>query len=355
MKERQSEDLARENDKLMACLEVGKLLTSTLELTDILGLVMTKVRQLIDAQNWSLLLRNPISGELTFEIAVGIHGNRIKGLRLAPGEGIAGYVAETGNPLFVAKAQEDPRFSPKIDALTAFRTESIVCLPLKIHGKVLGVIEIINVKNMERFEAQDYPVLAILGDYAAIAIENARYLDRIEQMGITDEYTGLRNARYLHQVLDELIPANPASDNGFAVVFVDVDNFKRVVDTHGHLLGTQVLKEIGETISACLEEKDILIKYGGDEYVIILPGRNKAAAVDLIQKILQTLRVSTFLKSEPEPVQVTASFGIALYPEDARTKKDLLLLADHCMYDVKRATKNGISVMGPKGRAKAVP
>ena len=354
MKETQSRDLARENDKLMACLEVGKLLTSTLELKEILGLIMTKVSQLIDAQTWSLLLRNPATGELIFEIAVGIRGNRIKGLCLSPGEGIAGHVAETGTPLFSARVQEDPRFSPKIDALTAFRTESIVCLPLKIHGKILGVIEIINVKNMERFEAQDYPVLAILGDYAAIAIENAQYLDRIEQMGVTDEYTGLRNARYLHQVLDELIPKKPASKDAFAVVFVDVDNFKKVVDSHGHLLGTQVLKEIGEKISTCLAEKDILIKYGGDEYVIILPGRNKTAAVDLIQKILRALRASTFLKSEAEPVRVTASFGIAVYPEDAQTKKDLLLLADHCMYDIKRASKDGISVMGPKGRARAV-
>jgi diguanylate cyclase (GGDEF)-like protein len=275
-------------------------------------------------------------------------------LRLAPGEGIAGYVAEIGRPLFADQVQEDPRFSPKIDALTAFRTESIVCLPLKIHGKVLGVIEIINVKNMERFEDEDYPVLSILGDYAAIAIQNAQYLDRIEQMGITDEYTGLRNARYLHQILDELIPNKLSPNGALAVVFVDVDNFKQVVDSHGHLLGTQVLKEIGETISTCLAEKDILVKYGGDEYVIILPGRSKPAAVDLIQKILQALRASTFLKSEPEPVRVTASFGIAVYPEDAQTKKDLLLLADHCMYDIKRASKNGIALMDPTGRASAV-
>ncbi|MBN1545754.1 MAG: sensor domain-containing diguanylate cyclase [Syntrophaceae bacterium] len=354
MNEEQGIDVSRENEKLIACLEVGKLLTSTLELTDILGLVMTKVSQLIDAQNWSLLLRNPLTGELTFEIAVGTHGNLIKGLSLAPGEGIAGYVAETGNPLFAVNVQDHPRFSPKIDVLTDFRTESMVCLPLKIHGKVLGVIEIINVKNMERFEVQDYPVLSILGDYAAIAIENARYLDRIELMGITDEYTGLRNARYLHQFLDELIAKKPASDNMCAVVFVDVDNFKKVVDSYGHLLGSQVLKEVGETISACLTEKDILIKYGGDEYVIILPGQSKTTAVVLIQKILQALRSSTFLNSEPDPVRVTASFGIAVYPEDAQTKKDLLLLADHCMYDIKRANKDGIALMDADGRAIAV-
>lgn len=354
MKEKPARDLARENDKLMACLEVGKLLTSTLDLKEILGLIMIKVTQLIDAQNWSLLLRNPATGELTFEIVVGIHEKLIKGLCLARGEGIAGHVAETANPLFVVNVQEDPRFTPRIDALTEFRTESIVCLPLKIHGRVLGVIEIINVKDMKGFESHDYPILSILADYAAIAIENARYLDRMEQMGITDEYTGLRNARYLHQVLDELTKKEPSLKDVFAVVFVDVDNFKEVVDRHGHLLGSQVLKEIGETITTCLGEKDILVKYGGDEYVIILPGRNKQAAIDLTQKILQALRASTYLKSEPNPVRVTASFGIAVYPEDAQTKKDLLLLADHCMYGIKRGKKDGVGVVGPKGGARAI-
>jgi diguanylate cyclase (GGDEF)-like protein len=338
----------------MACLEVGKLLTSTLDLKEILGLIMIKVTQLVDAQNWSLLLRNPASGELTFEIVVGIHENPIKRLRLAPGEGIAGHVAETGNPLVVANVQKDPRFSRRIDALTEFRTETIVCLPLKFHGKVLGVIEIVNVRDMEKFKFHDYPILSILADYAAIAIENARYLERIEQMGVTDEYTGLKNARYLHQVLDDLTRNESAPTDVFAVVFVDVDDFKRVVDRHGHLLGSQVLKEIGESISTCLEEKDILVKYGGDEYVIVLPGRNKQAAIDLTQKILEVLRGSTYLKSEPDPVRVTISFGIAVYPEDAQTKKDLLLLADHCMYEVKRGNKNGVGVMSPKGRARAI-
>src|SRR4030067_2734399 len=102
MKEKQARDLARENDKLRACLEVGNLLTSPMDLKEILRLIMIKVTQLIDAQNWSLLLRNPATGELTFEIVVGIHENLIKGLCLAPGEGIAGHVAETGNPLLVA-------------------------------------------------------------------------------------------------------------------------------------------------------------------------------------------------------------------------------------------------------------
>ena len=341
-----SKKSAQETDKLMACLEVGKLLTSALDRQKILELIMLKVSQLIDAQNWSLLLKDETTGELTFEIVVGINQDLVKGTRLAIGEGIAYQVAETGLPLFIPSVKDDPKFSRKIDLLTGFTTRSIICLPLKIHGAILGVIEIINVPDMEVFKTKDLPILTILADYAAIAIENARYFSIIQKMGIMDEYTGLYNARFLHQMLNEWIQKDPHRRRKLAVVFMDVDNFKEVVDGYGHLLGTQVLKELGETISSCLAEKDILIKYGGDEYVIILPDINKSTAIQRMEKILQAIRGAIYLKAEPKPVKVTASFGMAMYPEDAHTKKDLLLVADNLMYGIKKGSKNGIAMMG---------
>ena len=123
---------------------------------------------------------------------------------------------------------------------------------------------------------------------------------------------------------------------------MDIDNFKSVVDNYGHLLGTILLKEIGETIKSNLSEQDILIKYGGDEYVIILPGRSKTQAVKHSENILRAIRESTYLKSEAEPTRVTASIGIAAYPEDAEAKKELLILADNALFTVKSSTKNRV-------------
>lgn len=337
--------VTHETRALLACLEVGKLFTSTLSLQEILELIMTKVSQLIEAQNWSLLLKDQTSGELTFEIAVGIKREVIKGIRLAPGEGIAGHVAETGKPMFVSNVQDEPRFSRKIDSLTGFTTKSISCIPIQIHGKILGVIEIINVEDMDGFKLKYLPILTILADYAAIAIENSQLFSRIQRMSITDEYTGLYNARYLHQVLEDLIQKPRGQEPTFAIIFVDIDNFKHVVDTRGHLLGTQALREIGQTFSSCLSEQDILVKYGGDEYVIILPDKNRQQATKLTEKILQTLRASCYLASESDSVKVTASFGIAMYPEDAQMKEDLVSLADKTMFTVKRSTKDGIGIV----------
>jgi len=334
-----------ETDALLACVEIGKVLTSTLDLKQILELIMVKVSRLIEAQNWSLLLKNEVTGELTFDIVVGINRDLIKGVCLEPGEGISGHVIRTGIPMFLLDVKDDPRFSRKVDEMTGFKTKSIICVPLKIHGKILGVIEIVNVKNIALFETRYLPFLTILTDYTAIAIENSRLFAKIQRMNVTDEYTGLYNARYLHQILEELIENSARQNAEFAVVFVDIDNFKRVVDTHGHLLGTKMLKELGQTITDCLFEKDILVKYGGDEYVIILPESNKKEAKKLTEKILSAIRETTYLQSESRPVKATASFGIAMYPSDAGTKKDLLILADKTMYRVKNTTKDAVATL----------
>jgi diguanylate cyclase (GGDEF)-like protein len=158
-----------------------------------------------------------------------------------------------------------------------------------------------------------------------------------------DEYTGLYNARYLHQILDEYFD-KADQKTPLAVVFVDIDNFKSIVDAYGHLLGTRLLKEVGETLTNNLSDQDIAIKYGGDEYVIILPGRNKKEAVKHSEKILRAIRESTYLKSEEKPARINASFGVASYPEDATAKKELLISADNALFSIKNLTKNGIGI-----------
>ena len=170
------------SETLRTCVEIGKLLTSTLNLKEILELIMLKVSQLIRAQHWSLLLKDEESGALTFEIVVGINKQLFDELYLLPGEGIAAHVAETGKAVFIPDVNDSPLFSKKIDLHTGFITQSIICLPLIIRGKTLGVIEIVNVEDMKIFKIEDFPILTILADYAAIAIENSRYVDKIKKM-----------------------------------------------------------------------------------------------------------------------------------------------------------------------------
>lgn len=346
IKDNEQSDYFDNNDpNLMTYLQIGKLLTSTLNLNEILEMIMTRISQHIKAENWSLFLKDEKTDELYFEVVVGIDKEQVKDIRIPLGKGIAGEVAQTGKPIYTADAENDPRVFKKVDDKTGFTTKSIICMPLKIHGNILGVIEIINIEDIKNFTENKLPYLSILCDYAAIAIENSQYMSKIQRMSIIDEYTGLYNARYLHQILPELVQKSIEKGKKLSVVFMDVDNFKKVVDTFGHLAGSMVLKEIGQTILNCLTKNDILIKYGGDEYIFILPDRDKNNALEITKKIQNAIRESTYLKSEDNPIKVTASFGIAVFPDDAKNNKDLLIRADDSMYEIKKSTKNDIGVI----------
>ncbi len=339
------ENLDMESQEILHCLQIGKLLTSTLNRTEILNLIMSRISQMVNAENWSLLLVDEKTNQLMFEVVVGIDHASVKDVRIPVGVGIAGQAVESSETIIIPDARKDPRFYGAVDDKTGFTTRSLICVPLKTHGKTLGVIEIINVEDLDLFQKKKLPALSILADYAAIAIMNSQYVDQIRRMSITDEYTGLYNARYLHEILPALLHDADRHNHKLAVAFMDVDNFKSVVDTYGHLAGSMILKEIGQTIGGCLEEKDILIKYGGDEYVLIMPERDKERALEITRNILKAIRSSTYLKSKRRAVQVTASFGLAIYPDDARSKKNLLLNADHSMYKIKKSTKNGIGLV----------
>lgn len=326
--------------QLMTSVEIGKALTSTFNMDQILIIILKRLSELIKAKNWTLFLLDPESKELYFEVVVGLDKGSLADVKIPLGEGIAGTVALKGEPILVPEVRRDPRFSNRVDDLTGFVTRSIICLPLKMQGSVIGVIEIVNPEDMSLFQDNFMPLLSILADYVAIAIHNARTYRKIESLSITDDVTGYYNTRFMHKHLDQLI------DQGqeVSLVFMDVDNFKEQVDSHGHLLGSKILKEAAAVITSHLDADDRLVRYGGDEFVIILPAQDKNEALDKVVLIRRTVADAIFLKDEGFEVNVTASFGIANYPNDAADKKELLQLADNSLYRSKDLGKNSITV-----------
>jgi diguanylate cyclase (GGDEF)-like protein len=256
------------------------------------------------------------------------------------GEGIAGTVAQTGEPILLPDVSRDPRFSQKIDELTGFVTRSLICLPLKIQESVIGVIEVVNPEDESLFDEQAMPVLSIVADFVAIAIENARVHRKMEALTFMDDVSGFYNTRFLHKELESLID----KEQRFSLVFLDLDNFKKVVDTHGHLMASQTLGEVAAVIGSRLKATDSLVRYGGDEYVVILPGQGKNNAREKIEEIRSAIVETIFLERAGLGVRVTASFGIACFPEDADSKKALLRLADESMYRSKEKGKNRVTV-----------
>ena len=337
-------ELGKRIRELSVFHEVGKALTSTLDLNQVLQTIMEKISSFFRPDTWSLLLVDEETGELYFEIAIGEAAEALKGMRLKPGEGIAGWVIEHGQPLIVPNVAEDERFAPRLDEVTKVQTRSVVCMPVRGRDKILGVIELINYIAELKLDEDDLFRLQALADYAAIAIENARYVQRIHELTITDDCTKLYNSRYLHAVLDAEVYRSTRYQYEFSLIFVDIDYFKKVNDKHGHLVGSKLLAQLGNLIKGHLRLIDFAFRYGGDEFVILLPQTPKRSAVNVARRLLQLVARNTFLSEEGLNLKITVSLGVASFPEDAANKEQMIRLADEAMYLVKRNERNNIAV-----------
>ncbi len=336
-------DLDRRHRELSTLVEIGKALTSTLDLQEILDRIMEKVSLLLQSQAWSLLLVDEGSGDLTFAIAVSPVGGRLKGMTLKKGEGIAGWVAQHGEPLLIPDVREDPRFARKVDEKVSFETRSIVCVPVRSRERVLGVIQLVNTLHQGAFAQEDLAILQTVADFVAIAIENARNFDRVRELTVTDDLTGLFNSRHFSEILDYEFERARRYMTDLSLIFIDLDRFKGVNDNHGHLVGSRLLSEIGTLIKSRIRRVDMGIRYGGDEFVILAPATDKKGGITLAEKLRKAIRDYPFLADDGTRIHLTASFGVASFPEDARSQADLIRKADVAMYEAKGMSRDAVA------------
>jgi diguanylate cyclase (GGDEF)-like protein len=169
--------------------------------------------------------------------------------------------------------------------------------------------------------------------------------DRVMKLAVTDDVSGFNNTRYLHRYLDRFFDAAEEKQTELCLVFFDLDNFKAVVDAHGHLSGTKALREVAQAVHRVLDEDDRLVRYGGDEFIVILPRQSKSEARAKVERMRQAIIETKFLQKEDINARITASFGLACYPEDAKDKHELLAEADRCLFQSKAEGKNRITMM----------
>lgn len=323
--------------------DIAKTLTSTLQLDQVLKAIMDKIQDFLHPDTWSLLLVDEKTNELYFQIATGEGAAKLKDVRLKMGEGIAGCVAQTGQATIVSDVDKDSRFYRGVDEKTAMRTQSIVCVPIRSRDRVLGVIELINYVGQRPFEDTDLTLLQAMADYAAIAMDNALHVQRIHELTITDDVTELYNVRHLNFVIDTEIYRSNRYGYHFSLIFLDLDYFKEVNDTYGHLAGSKLLREIATLLRGGLRLIDYAFRYGGDEFVALLPQTSKENSYIVARRLRDRLNENKFLREEGLNLQVRASFGLATYPTDAKSKVELIRLADEAMYLVKNTTRNNVA------------
>ena len=335
-----------EGNEVTVFHELGKALTSSLQLDQVLRTIMEKINEVLRPDTWSLLLMDQEKNELYFQIATGVGAEALKDVRIKLGQGVAGWVAQTGEAVVVPDTTTDSRFFAQVDEKTKMATRSIVAVSVRFREQCLGVIELINCIGPEGFSKRDMALLEALADYAAIAIENARHVQRIHELTITDDCTTLYNARHLNFMLDTEIYRSHRYAFEFSLIFIDLDHFKQINDTHGHLMGSKLLWEIGSAIKERCRLIDLAFRYGGDEFVLLLPQTSKENAMGVAKRLHKLIRETVWLKEAGINAKITASVGLASYPTDSRTKAELLHLADEAMYLVKNTTRDKVAAAG---------
>jgi diguanylate cyclase (GGDEF)-like protein len=352
-------ELKRTVDELAAFSEIGKTLTSTLDIREVLRLIMQRVEELLRAKNWSLLLVDEQHKELYVELAVGKGAEKLRQLRLPLEEGIAGWAAREGEPVLVPDVSADGRFSRRFDEMTGFTTRSVLAVPLRSKARTLGVIELVHSPEEgaggSGFTEADVRTLASIADYAAIALENARNFQRLEELTVVDDHTGLYNSRHLHRQLELEVARSGRFGRALSVIFLDLDHFKGVNDRHGHQSGSAMLREVGQVLKGNLRAIDVPVRYGGDEFVILLPETDRAQALLVASRLRSALKYHRFLEPRGLSLAVTASFGLATFPVDGRSGEEIMRQADAAMYRVKEGGRDGIAAAGepvpPRGTA----
>ena len=339
---------SRQMETLRVFHDVARALTSSLELEPLLLAIMSKMEEFFGPERWSLLMVDEEANELYYALSAGMDDTSFRHRRLKMGEGIAGYVAQTGYPLIVPDVLQDRQWAKFARDHPELNLQSIACLPIRHGDRTLGILQLHNSK-LDLLPDASVAFLRVLCDYAAIALQNARSIRLIHQLSITDDCTGLFNARYLYTALDReitphtdarVIPINPE----FSLLFLDLDHFKSVNDTHGHLVGSRLLSEIGGVLKRTLGPDNPAFRYGGDEFVAILRGLNKLRAIQLVNSLRETLNAARFLTGEHLDLSVTASFGLATFPEDGNDLHSIIRSADAQMYRAKAQGRNCVCI-----------
>lgn len=247
---------------------------------------------------------------------------------------LAGEVLQTFEPLIIPDVQKEKSY---IGDKSKPKSEAII--PLVMKNKIVGLLDV-EMEGSFSMGMEDLHTLTLLGEYIAMAINNAHLYRETRRLAIEDEMTGIYNYRYFREIMNQELKKRAKTENKLSLLMIDIDNFKKLNDTYGHIKGDEVLKKVSRIIEETARKNDIVTRYGGDEFVIILWNIDKDDARVLGERIRK--RVKEELRDFDFPL--TLSIGISTYPEDGKKIGILLDKVDKALYRAKSKGKDRISV-----------
>jgi diguanylate cyclase (GGDEF)-like protein len=257
-------------------------------------------------------------------------------------QAIGAWVMRTGEVYSSGSVGDDRRI---LDATGA----AAIAFPLDCRGRTIGAIVAIDrvpAKSAPRLARSTVDVLLAGIEPGAIALENALRVQRAEALSVTDDLTQLYNSRYLSQVLRRETKRASRSGRPLSLLFVDLDGFKGINDQHGHLFGSRALVEAASVIRTSARETDMVARFGGDEFALILPDTGSEGAAAVGDRVRDRIAEFQFLQADGLAIRLTVSVGVATLPDVADSADGLIQAADDAMYWVKDHGKNGIHIAG---------
>ncbi|MBI3998133.1 MAG: GAF domain-containing protein [Armatimonadetes bacterium] len=329
------EELRKAHDELQVLFEAARAVSGTLDLRTVLDSLVAVTCRAFGYDSGAVLLVDPDAGDLILEASYGLPDTMI-GMRLPPGVGITGWVARTGTPLVVDDVLQDARYY-RIDD----RTRSELAVPLIAEGKVLGVLDVESARPAA-FGQRDLHMLTTLASYAVIAVQNARLFEQARRLAITDGLTELHNHRYLYEALDRMLERARRDGQPLALIMVEIDKFKRFNDTYGHQRGDEVLRTVATLLRRGSRPSDTVARYGGDEFMVVLPGVGKPAAQETAERLRRAVEAYPLILGDEVIATITLSLGVAAFPVDGRTVDALVEAVDRAQYIAKRSGGNKV-------------
>lgn len=316
--------LAEINGQLRLLQEVAARITSNIDLDTTLQLIAAEVGQLLQAKDCAIFLRDE-AGEALLRQPARAEG----GLSVPLAHGLLGEVARTRS---VAKRDDLAAEGLDVGFLAGHR--SLLAVPILHEDQPLGVLAVFH-SDPGAFDPQAERLLLVLASQAAAAIRNAQLYRATQQLAITDGLTKLYNRRYFEEKLAAELERASRLGLTTSLVLLDVDHFKKFNDTHGHLLGDQVLQGVARVLQKSTRETDLVARYGGEEFAVILPETPPEAAMEVAERIRRNIKAHPFWGRGQTPLVVTASVGLSCDPSSSVEPRALIDASDACLYQAK--------------------